>query len=98
MFVLIHEFFHGNKPSKYYVDTTKLDVKNFFLDYVLVKKIKNKSFTQEIEVNIDLIKEIYPDYSDWHHPQFTKTACKKRLPKNQIVKKQVDFYITTLDE
>lgn len=98
MFVLIHEFFHCYKPSKYYVDSNKLDIKNSILDALLMKALKKKSFTQELEINVEHMREVYPEDYDWFHPRFTEAACKKKLPKDQIVEKHVDFYITTFDK
>jgi len=96
MFVLIQEFYDDYEPCKYYVDITKLDVKNSILDKMLADVVKKKSFTQEICIDVFEMRKKYPDSPDFvegEHPGFTAAACKNRLPKGQTVKKHVDFYI-----
>lgn len=97
MFVLITEFYDDHEPDKYYVDSTKLDVKGSVLDKMLADVLKKKSFTQEIYIDVEQMREKYPDsadFEDGERPGFTGAACKQRLPKGQTVEKHVDFHIS----
>lgn len=97
MFILITEFYDDHEPYKYYVDSTKLDVKGSVLDKMLASTIKKKSFTQEIYIDVEQMREKYPnssDFEDGERPGFTGASCKQRLPKGQTVEKHVDFHIS----
>lgn len=97
MFVLIVEKYDDYEPCKYYVDSTKLDIKGSVLDKMLDKTIKKKSFTQELYISVPEMRKKYPDSPDFiegEHPSFTNAAIKQRLPKGQTVEKHVDFNIS----
>lgn len=88
MIILVNEQFHDYEKKKYYIDTDSLDQENP-VDLLIMKACKNKSFSQDVFINVDEKRSLGKDSAFWEDPQPTR----KKIQKPDKADKVIDLTI-----
>lgn len=92
MLISIDENYYDYETEHYFIDSEKLKPEENVLDKMLLEVLNKKSFKQELHVDVNKMRELYPDdplFEEGEQPCFTNDACKRRKPKDKNVDKHV---------